>query len=602
LLIALFFLLVSFGLYSIIFSGKIYARATVAGINVGLKSKGEATVILKQKTDEFLKMPIVLNLSDSEKSYNINLAEIGLNFDIDAVVDSAWAYGRREKAWNSFKEQFRSIFVKNVIPVRCTYNDENLNRKLEDISAELDQPEKDFSFLYTDGRFSLSGDRKSGVRIDRGQIKAAILAEINDLHHSPVSFKINEYKPTVTEEKAKSRLLEANKILEAGELVLKDGGQEYEIDIDTIGGFIKTKTNDDDLEIIFNEDRLKVYVESIAKSINVDPINAKLAVSDNRATIFQPSKDGKTLDQERTKGDIKNKLLSRISGQGDSKTLELVINIKKPEVSDGDVNNLGIKELIATAMTNFIGSSSNRIHNIQTGANVLNGILLKPGDTFSTLGHLGTIDGSTGYLPELVIKEDRTTPEFGGGLCQVSSTLFRATLQAGMKIIERQNHKYRVSYYEPPVGMDATIYDPAPDFRFINNYNSHVLIQSKVEGTKITFDLYGTKDDRKVEVGTPIVYDYVDPDPPVEVETDTLPPGERKLVEKAHQGASAKFNYKVTRGEEVLQEKTFLSKYVPWQEKWLVGKVNTPHCSDGLQNGEETGVDCGGSCTSCTAL
>ena len=158
-------------------------------------------------------------------------------------------------------------------------------------------------------------------------------------------------------------------------------------------------------------------------------------------------------------------------------------------------------------------------------------------------------------------------PEFGGGLCQVSSTLFRAALNAGLKIVERQNHKYRVGYYEPPVGMDATIYDPAPDLRFVNNFGKHILIQSKVVGTKITFDIYGTKDGRSATASNPAVFDIVQPEPPLITETDTLTPGERKKIDSAHPGATASFHYKVVRGSDVLQEKDFVSKYVPWQEK-----------------------------------
>ena len=140
-----------------------------------------------------------------------------------------------------------------------------------------------------------------------------------------------------------------------------------------------------------------------------------------------------------------------------------------------------------------------------------------------------------------------------------------------MEILERRNHKYRVSYYEPPVGMDATIYDPSPDFKFKNNYASHILIQAKVKGNNITFQFFGTKDGRVIEIGTPEVYDFVDPPPPLDIESDTLQPGERKRIERSHKGASAKFHYKVSRGVEILQEKDFLSKYTPWQERWLVG-------------------------------
>jgi hypothetical protein len=162
-----------------------------------------------------------------------------------------------------------------------------------------------------------------------------------------------------------------------------------------------------------------------------------------------------------------------------------------------------------------------------------------------------------------------------------------------------------VSYYEPPIGMDATIYDPAPDFRFVNNFASHILVQSHIEGTKITFDFYGTKDNCVATISTPEVYNIVEPPTLIEVETDTLPPGERKQTDKAHQGASAKFDYTVVRDGETLQQKTFVSVYDALPEKWLVGKaapvpepapVTTPACNDGAQNGDETGIDCGGSC------
>ena len=601
-LIVLASLFVLFGLYSILFNGKIYAHATVAGINIGLKSKSDAAVILKQKTDDFLKTPIALNLDNSNKSYSINLAEIGLNFDVNGVVDSAWSYGHRNRAWLSFLEQFKSIFAKNRVPVEYTFNDENLNQKIASISAELDQPEKDFTFNYENGQFVLVGDRKSGSRIDRDLIKSEILAKIDDLSHSQLNFKINEYKPTVSEEKANDRLLEANKILNTGDLTLKSESQDYKLDVDTIGGLIKTKVNGDDLALVFNDDRLNLFVKNIAATIDIAPVNAKLSIADSKAVVFQASQNGKTLNQTQTASDIKSVLLSRISVTGDAaKTLTLKIDTQKPEISDADVNNLGIKELVGTATTSFANSPANRIHNIQIGAAALNGIILKPGEEFSTLAHLGTIDGSTGYLPELVIKDNNTVPEFGGGLCQVSSTLFRAALNAGMTITERQNHSYRVSYYEPPIGMDATIYDPAPDFKFLNTFASNILVQSKINGTKITFELYGTKDGRVITMSTPVAYDYVSPPDPVMTPTDTLPVGQTQLVSHSHQGASASFDYKVTAADgKVLQSKTFVSKYVALPEKWLVGAAAasspTPNCTDGAQNGDETGIDCGGSC------
>jgi vancomycin resistance protein YoaR len=123
--------------------------------------------------------------------------------------------------------------------------------------------------------------------------------------------------------------------------------------------------------------------------------------------------------------------------------------------------------------------------------------LIKPDETFSFNKTLGPVDSSTGYLPELVILENKTTPQFGGGMCQVSSTAFRAALNAGLPILERTAHAYPVSYYKP-FGVDATIYLPKPDLVFKNDTGKYIFIQTHIEGTKISFDFYGTKPQRSI--------------------------------------------------------------------------------------------------------
>lgn len=353
----------------------------------------------------------------------------------------------------------------------------------------------------------------------------------------------------------------------------------FSLDIDTIGGIVKSKPKGNALVLYVDQAKAMKQIESIATSINREPKNATLQATDGKVSAFQLSQDGRKLENDQTVVDIGNALLARsVDGitEVDTKMVTLKVIITQPEVTSEKLESYGLRELVSSGVTNFRGSPSNRVHNITVGANVISGTLLKPGETFSTLESLGEIDASSGYLPELVIKENQTVPEYGGGLCQVSTTLFRAALNAGMEIVSRSNHKYRVSYYEPPVGMDATIYDPAPDFKFINNYDSYILIQASVVGTKITFDFYGTKDARVIEIGNSEMYDIVEPGPAVEVTTDTLAPGERKQLEKAHQGCSAKFHYKVSKEDKVLQEKDFISKYVAWPERWLVGVQVTP--------------------------
>jgi vancomycin resistance protein YoaR len=260
----------------------------------------------------------------------------------------------------------------------------------------------------------------------------------------------------------------------------------------------------------------------------------------------------------------------------------LTLKVQDPVVDENSLDALGIKEIIGRGETSFAGSPANRIHNIKTGLSFLQSALLKPGEEFSTVKKLGAVDNTTGYLPELVIKENRTTPEYGGGLCQVSTTLFRAVLKAGLKVTERQNHSYRVSYYEPPVGLDATIYLPRPDFKFLNDTPGHILVQGQVIGNRIIFELWGTSDGRTSVVTDPIITNIKPPPPEIRTETDTLPLGEVKQIEKPHEGATAIAYYTVTRNGQVINKQTFKSIYKPWAARFLVGtRVDNPPPPEG---------------------
>jgi vancomycin resistance protein YoaR len=163
----------------------------------------------------------------------------------------------------------------------------------------------------------------------------------------------------------------------------------------------------------------------------------------------------------------------------------------------------------------------------------------------------------------------------GGGVCQVSTTLFRAVLNAGLPITERQPHAYRVSYYEQDIGpgFDATVFLPSPDLKFKNNTPSYLLIQTKVDqvNKKLTFDIYGTSDGRKVEISPVRIWDKQPPPPDLYQDDPTLPAGTIKQVEHKSWGAKVAFDYKIVRGEEVLSEKTFYSVYRPWQAVYLRG-------------------------------
>jgi len=251
-----------------------------------------------------------------------------------------------------------------------------------------------------------------------------------------------------------------------------------------------------------DEGAVKSYIEDLARKVNRDPVEAKFKVENGVVTAFGESQNGINLEvyksvQAITDALKKNKPTASLS-------LDLPFESKKPATSYGDVNNLGISSLIGEGTSNFKGSPKNRIFNIKVATNRFNGILIKPGEEFSFVSILGEVDAEHGYLPELVIKNNVTEPEFGGGICQVSTTAFRAAIYSGLEITARKNHAYPVSYYNPQ-GMDSTVYIPRPDLRFKNNTPGYILIQTKIEGTVLTFDFYGTDDGRKTTVDGPTI-------------------------------------------------------------------------------------------------
>jgi len=237
---------------------------------------------------------------------------------------------------------------------------------------------------------------------------------------------------------------------------------------------------------------------------------------------------------------------------------------------------LGISDVLGTGTSDFKGSPRNRIHNIKTGAEILNGLLIKPGEKFSLITALGEIDGEHGFKQELVIKQNRTIPEFGGGLCQIGTTVFRTAIDGGLPIVERRNHSYRVSYYEP-AGTDATIYSPSPDLKFSNDTGAHILIQTKIQGTKLIFEFWGKDDGREIAYTKPVIKNITNPPPPKYIKTTELPVGKKKKIETAHKGADAYFQYTVKYNDENKEDinETFYSHYRPWAEVWMVGATST---------------------------
>src|SRR3989344_1949922 len=250
-----------------------------------------------------------------------------------------------------------------------------------------------------------------------------------------------------------------------------------------------------------SEEKIQKFLDDFAAKADVDPQDAVFAGdSEGKIIVATPEAPGATVNKEESLAILKTALMGEQSGKAFS--LRLPVETVAPAITARDKERLGLREMIGEGKTNFAGSPKNRIYNINRSIQQFQGVMIAPGEEFSFVEHLGEVDGEHGYLQELVIRNNKTEPEFGGGICQVSTTVFRAAIWSGMKITERRNHSYPVQYYKP-YGMDATVYVPRPDFKFMNNTGHSVFMQASIQGTELYFRFFGTKDGRTVSVDGP---------------------------------------------------------------------------------------------------
>jgi len=243
------------------------------------------------------------------------------------------------------------------------------------------------------------------------------------------------------------------------------------------------------------------FVSQTSQTVDAPALEPLLVIENNRATSFTPPTPGIAINRLETTLAIANAL------ENSKTSAEATVSTTTPRNFLSETNTLGITELVAQGASSFKGSPNNRRHNIKIGVEKMKGIIIAPGETFSFNKFLGEVDGEHGFLPELVIKKTGTVPEFGGGLCQVSSTAFRAAMNAGLPIVERRNHAYAVQYYAPQ-GTDATIYPGIVDLRFTNDTPKHILVWPYLKDKDtLIFDFYGTKDSRQITLDKPTQYD-----------------------------------------------------------------------------------------------
>lgn len=450
----------------------------------------------------------IITLSAGATTVSVNADKLGVQYDSEAAVKQALAYGHSGSPLRRLAQELRSLLGNHNNFAAFTVDDAKLQSYLALVADPVDAAAASATLNFSGSSVTVNPS-SDGTRVNRGYLVMLIENRLAHASADPIEVPVTHVAPLIDTPALQAAQSQAATFVSAP-LTLTNGSATTSVPLQDIIGWIKVSrpqprnfidTNNvadiyslpAPVTLTLNEAAIKAYVAGLAKGIDVSPQNAALTIADGKATVFQPSREGKQLDQDATVKAIKAAL-----AKTDTRTVALSVKTSKPEVSEDTLNNLGIKELISEGTSTFPGSIAARINNIKLGAALYNGLLIKPGEEFSFNKYFINVDAAHGWSPGLSIIGNKIEPIYGGGICQVSSTLYRAALLAGLDITARTNHAYAISWYTQPFGVpgvDATVYNPGVDLKFVNDTGSYILIQTvlDVAHSSLKFDFYGTK-------------------------------------------------------------------------------------------------------------
>jgi len=551
--------------YELAYRHHIYPGVKIKGVDVGnltqISAREKLIAIIEQG------VPAQIILENNEKTWSIDVIPFQVTFNFDEVVKRAYQIGRQGSLKEKLTEKFSAWRGRINLPLNVSFRQDLLDEKIDQISQEVSVEGVPASANLQNGQIIINQGQE-GQLLDERRLKHLIIAQITNLKSTPISLPLKSIYSCPSPEEIEQLRHWAVQLIDK-KLILKNDNEAILLSNKALISLIHYN------EVEF-EERIKEKVIQIAEQINLPPQNALFEFKSNRLAVFRQAKEGRQLDSFQAAVLIKEGL-EKLIVPNSQKELVIILPVTTvaPKITNQNANDLGINTKLGRGISYFRGSSKNRMANIDLAANRLNGVLIAPEETFSFNETLGEISAETGYKQAYIIKEGKTILGAGGGVCQTSTTFFRAALNAGLPILERQAHAYRVYYYEQEskLGLDATVYAPHPDLKIKNDTPAYLLLQTQFfpKEYKLIFDFYGTDDGRQVKISNFEVWGIAPPPPPLYIDAPDLPKGEIEQTEHASSGAKAKFDWQVTRQGEILHQKTFYSSYRPWQAVYLRG-------------------------------
>lgn len=565
-------------------SNSILPQVWILSVEVGGLTKSEA--LAKIQSFETLGLPAELIVSSNTTYSAISREQLSLDRDLEGAINQAYAIGRSGSLITRLQDFYRSLLEKHTIVPTLSYNQDVLTAWLEAIEVTINGPLElpSASLGKTNTLTSLSidpGDK--GDVLSYPELLETITSSIASLETNTTELVSLPFTPPLLE----LTPLNDQEIEEARARAQRLVGMQLKL---TNEQELLGEINDQAIISAlllpegYKQDVLQTLGSAIAETTQREAVEPVLVIEDGQVVEFVPPIDGRVASAltiaehiEKALASLENSLLES-RPEGNTITLEIPLDRTPPLTQLGELNSLGINERIGVGESYFKGSIPNRVHNVKLTADRLHLTLVPPGEEFSFNKVVGEVSERTGYKPAYVISGGRTVLGDGGGVCQASTTVFRAALNTGLPITQRRGHSYRVGYYEQQSepGLDATVYSPFVDFRFRNDTPGHILITTATDTTinRLVMEFWGTDDGRVSTVGPFKLWGQTPARATVYQDDPTLPAGVLKQVDWSAPGAKTSFAYVVTRNGETLQDTTFTTSYQPWAAVYLRGVGN----------------------------
>lgn len=458
-------------------------------------------------------------------------------------------------------------------PMTAALDGAALRTMLGPLAAQVQQPARDATFAVKDGVLVIAQPGQDGRSLDLDAAVATVLGAI-EAGQGVVRLPVQVIHPDLYSLDDAAAVQQQVAQIAGRPLTLRAAGKTWTLSPHDLSAMLRLATarqaGRSQLTLTVETDQATAIVQNIADAIDQPAQNAKFRWANNALQLTKPPQNGVQVDQVAA-------AQAMLKGmQGSQRVVDLPVTVTKPAVSGDQPGALGIKDLVAQGTSNFDGSPPERIQNIERGAQLIDGTVIAPGQVFSFDDTVGQISVANGFTTGLVILDHETKNGIGGGICQVSTTLFRAAFWAGLPILERHDHAYAVPYYTQggyPEGFDATIYSPQLDLKFKNDTSAALLIQTSVDlPTKtLTISLYGTKTGRVVQLVPGPITNRVPHPADLRKLDPTLPKGAVKQVDWAHDGFDTWIKRIIKVNGAVTTTDVFSSHLQPWQAIYLVG-------------------------------